>query len=261
MSGPQCCENPPTLNPNCGSGHLERIAGLNAYVTGLPESKFTVVLVSDIFGITPPSLRSPLVSFLVFFHYFGGFEAPNLRNLADKVAASGFYVVVPDYFKGDPYNPENAERPIAIWLKDHGHDKGFEETKLIVEALKGKGLSPIGAAGFCWGAKVVVELSKLGVIEAAVMLHPSFVTVEDIKAVTVPICVLGAEIDQMSPPVLLKKFEEALATKPEVDAFVKIFPKVSHGWTVRYDVGNAEAVKCAEEAHLDMTEWFVKYLK
>lgn len=43
------------------------------------------------------------------------------RKLADKVAAAGFYVVVPDYFKGDPYNPEDAERPIAVWIKDHGH--------------------------------------------------------------------------------------------------------------------------------------------
>ncbi|XP_031389454.1 endo-1,3;1,4-beta-D-glucanase-like isoform X2 [Punica granatum] len=239
MSGPQCCENPPTLNPSCGSGRLEKIAGLNAYVTGLPESKLTVLLVPDVFG----------------------YEAPNLRKLADKVAAAGFYVVVPDYFYGDPYNPENAERPIAVWLKDHGHHKGFEDTKPIIEALKSQGLSPIGAAGFCWGAKVVVELAKCGLIQAAVLLHPSFVTLDDIKEVKVPISVLGAEIDRMSPPELLKQFEEALAAKPEVDSFVKIFPKVSHGWTVRYNAGDAEAVKCAEEAHLDMTEWFVKYLK
>lgn len=43
------------------------------------------------------------------------------RKLADKVAAAGYCVVVPDYFNGDPYNPEDAERPIAVWLKDHGH--------------------------------------------------------------------------------------------------------------------------------------------
>ena len=43
-----------------------------------------------------------------------------LRALADKVAASGFYVVVPDYFYGDPFDASNQERPISLWLKDHG---------------------------------------------------------------------------------------------------------------------------------------------
>ena len=43
-----------------------------------------------------------------------------LRNIADKVAAAGYYVVVPDFFYGDPYNPENASRPLSVWLKDHG---------------------------------------------------------------------------------------------------------------------------------------------
>lgn len=33
----------------------------------------------------------------------------------------------------------------------------------------------------CSSAKVVVELSKEELIQAAVLLHPSFVTVDDIK--------------------------------------------------------------------------------
>ncbi|XP_030536071.1 endo-1,3;1,4-beta-D-glucanase-like [Rhodamnia argentea] len=239
MSGPQCCENPPTLNPSGGAGHVEQLGGLNAYVVGSPDSKVATLLVSDIFG----------------------YEAPNLRKLADKVAAAGFYVVVPDYFKGDPYAPENPERPIGVWIKDHGADKGFEETKPVIQALKSKGISKIGAAGFCWGAKVVVELAKCELIQAAVLLHPSFVTLDDIKGVKVPIAVLGAEMDHMSPPELLKQFEEVLAAKSEVDGFVKIFPKVSHGWTVRYKVEDDAAVKSAEEAHLGMIHWLVKFVK
>lgn len=47
----------------------------------------------------------------------------------------------------------------------------------------------------------------------------------------------------------------------QVDAFVKIFPKVSHGWTVRYNIEDTEAVRCADEAHQNLLEWFVKYVK
>ena len=39
---------------------------------------------------------------------------------------------------------------------------------------------------------------------------------EFISGVKVPIAVLGAENDHLSPPTLLKQFEEALAAKPEV---------------------------------------------
>ena len=48
-----------------------------------------------------------------------------LRKLADKVAAAGYYVVVPDFLDGEPYNPENPNRPLPVWLKDHGTVSSF----------------------------------------------------------------------------------------------------------------------------------------
>ncbi|KAL5995853.1 hypothetical protein ACLOJK_025925 [Asimina triloba] len=108
-------------------------------------------------------------------------------------------------------------------------DKGTEEAKAVVAALKSKGISAIGAAGFCWGE------------------------------VKVHIAILGAEFDNLSPPELVKQFEEVLSAKSEVNYFVKIFPGVSHGWTVRYS--DETAAKKAEEAHQDMLGWFTKYCK
>ncbi|CAF1864306.1 unnamed protein product [Brassica oleracea] len=52
-------------------------------------------------------------------------------------------------------------------------------------------------------------------VQAAILLHPSFITVNNIKGGKVPIAILGAEIDRLSPPALLKQFEEILASKPE----------------------------------------------
>nr|XP_018625856.1 endo-1,3;1,4-beta-D-glucanase-like isoform X1 [Nicotiana tomentosiformis] len=161
MAGAQCCENPPTLSSSSGVGSVLEIGGFKAYVSGPSSSKLAILLASDVYG----------------------YEAPNLRKLADKVAAAGYYVVVPDFLYGDPYNPENTEKPLSIWVQSHGTDKGFEDAKKVVAALKDKGISAIGAAGFCWGAKVVTDLAKSDYIQAAVQLHPSLVKVDDIKGI------------------------------------------------------------------------------
>lgn len=46
----------------------------------------------------------------------------------------------------------------------------------------------------------------------------------------------------------------------QVDCFLKIFPGVSHGWTVKYPSDDEEAVKSAAEAHQDMLDWFAKFI-
>ena len=52
MSGPQCCENPPTLGSSTGeNGRIEEIGGLKSYTTGSLDSKLAVVLIADVFGI------------------------------------------------------------------------------------------------------------------------------------------------------------------------------------------------------------------
>ncbi|KAF6984623.1 hypothetical protein CFC21_002598 [Triticum aestivum] len=240
MARPQCCANPPTLNPAGGEGRVvdDGFGGIAAYVAGSTESKAAVILISDIFG----------------------FEAPNLRKIADKVASSGYLVVVPDFLHGEPYSHENADRPFPAWIKDHAPEKEFEEAKRIIATLKEQGASSIGAAGYCWGAKLVTELAKANEIQAAAMSHPSFVSVDDIKETKCPIAILGAETDFMSPPELVKQFEQILSDSG-IPHFVKIYPGVSHGWTVRYNSDDASAVKWAEQATVDMTSWFNENLK
>ncbi|PON81444.1 Dienelactone hydrolase [Trema orientale] len=210
MAGAQCCSNPPTLDPNSGAGSVEQLGGLNTYISGSPNSKFAVLFVSDIFG----------------------YEAPNIRLVADKVAAAGFYVAVPDFFYSDPFVYDDINRPLQVWIKDHGTEKGIEDAKSVIEALKSKGFAALGAAGFCWGE------------------------------VNVPIEILGAELDDFTPPAIVKQFQEILAARVhEVDSYVEIFPNVAHGWTLRYNVDDEAAANSASKAHKKMLEWFSKYLK
>ncbi|CAM0955628.1 unnamed protein product [Alopecurus aequalis] len=240
MTTPQCCANPPALNPAGGEGKVvDSFGGLATYVAGAADSKAAVILISDVFG----------------------FEAPNLRKIADKVASSGYFVVVPDFLHGDPYAPENADRPIQVWIKEHPQAKSFEEAKPIIAALKEQGVLTVGAAGYCWGGKNHFQKLVSREIHAAVMLHPCPITVDDIKEVKCPIAILGAEVDHVSPPELVKQFEQVLSSNSGIGHLVKIFPGVAHGWTVRYKDDDAATVKSAEEALADMTNWFNKYLK
>ncbi|KAJ9182034.1 hypothetical protein P3X46_006069 [Hevea brasiliensis] len=239
MSSSQCLENPPTLNPNYGVGTVKELGGLKTYVTGPPDSKLSILLANDAFG----------------------FEAPNLRKLADKVAAAGFLVVVPDFLYGDPAEPSNPQFDLDTWMKNHDTVKGCEDAKKVIAALKSRGISAIGAAGFCWGGMVVVKLASCDDIQAAVILHPGPITVDEIKAVNVPTAILGAEFDSIYSAEKLKQLGEILATKDEIQSYVKIFPGVAHGWTMKYNDEDDSAVKIAEEAHLDMLNWFTKHVK
>ncbi|KAG8370173.1 hypothetical protein BUALT_Bualt14G0089700 [Buddleja alternifolia] len=236
MLGPHCTENPPTLSSTYGSGSVEEIGGLKSYVTGNQHSKLAILMIADAFG----------------------YEVQNLRKLADKIADSGFLVVVPDFYYGDQYTPEKFGE---IWVKAHSPDKGCEDAKTVIAALKAKGVSKVGVAGFCWGGMVAVRLAKFDCIDAAILLHPGWITVEQINEVKTPLAILGAENDDFCTPDLLKHLGDTLSAKAEVDCFVKIFPGVGHGWTKRYNDDDESAVQSAQESHLDILNWFNKHIK
>ncbi|RDX63660.1 hypothetical protein CR513_57883, partial [Mucuna pruriens] len=184
MVGTECFSTPTVMNSTCGAGNVTNIAGLNSYVTGSPLSALVILFMSD---------------------------------LADKVAAKGGYrVVCPDVFNGDPFDRNNTTRPVAVWLKDHAPEKGFETVKPVIEALKKEGATAIGAAGFCWGARTVTDLGKAKSIQVSVLLHPTYVKVDDVRGVKVPIALLVGQNDSVTPPKLMEQFKQVLDAKPEM---------------------------------------------
>ncbi|KAK2658685.1 hypothetical protein Ddye_005218 [Dipteronia dyeriana] len=112
-----------------------------------------------------------------------GYEVPKFRNIADKVAPARFLAVVPDFNFGDPANSTDPHFDRDAWLKNHTTDKGYEDAKPVIAALRSKGKVAV---------KLVVGSDD---IQAATLLHPSRVTEDDINKVKVPIAILSAELD------------------------------------------------------------------
>jgi dienelactone hydrolase len=221
---------PPATYDSCGKE--TSLAGLDVYETGSSSASAAVILASDVFG----------------------WRAPLLRKVADKVAKKGYYVVVPDYFRGDPLVNLSD---ITTWLPKHPVAAEVESSNKIVLSVKAKGISSVGFAGFCWGGKLAALVGKqIGVTKAIVQTHPAFVTASDYEQVLVPIMVLAAPSDGV------QNFTSILnARKKQVPSYVKIFSGVEHGFALRYDLNNATAVAKANKAHRLMIKWFNKYVK
>ncbi|KAL3680724.1 hypothetical protein R1sor_023680 [Riccia sorocarpa] len=244
MASEACCKPAPAAE-HFDEGTTIKFGGLDAYVNpGLATAIRTsaVILISDVFG----------------------YDKPLIRELADKTAARGFFVVVPDLFHGDPFVPTDPQNPagsISAWMPKHDATD-LIGLKAVIKQLREQGVKKIGVAGFCWGAKPAMGLAVEDepLIDSAVFCHPSLLTDDEVRSIKVPAQFLLSEIDRQVPPERAAAFKEILASKPEVESFLKIFPGMEHGWAVRYDVNVPEQVKAAHEAHDDMLGWYKKHL-
>ena len=91
MSGPQCCSNPPTLNPNAGAGHVEQLGGLSTYVSGSPNSKLAILLITDVFGTHLPT------------HFFHTSLLWLLYFSLQTVISSGCWLLGSEIFENNSY--------------------------------------------------------------------------------------------------------------------------------------------------------------
>lgn len=69
------------------------------------------------------------------------------------------------------------------------------------------------------------------------MLLKFYIYILNFPGVKVPISILGAEIDKMSPPELLNQFEDVLAAKPEVERNMHFFPHGTSNVMLNWFVG------------------------
>ena len=206
--------------------------GLNTYVTG-EKGERVIVLITDIYGN----------------------KYNNVLLIADEFAKAGYYVLIPDILKGEDCVPSVTDIP--EWLGRHGPEITTPIVDGFLKSLTESGsYSFVGVVGYCFGAKYAIQqLAEGKYATAGAVAHPSFVTIDEVAAITKPIIISASEIDSIFTVELRHETEKKLS---EIGARYQIdlFSKVSHGFTVRGDLSDPVVKYSQDKALLDQITWF-----
>lgn len=244
-------------------GSYKTIGGIESYVVGdeANANKRVLWFFTDIFG-----------------HKF-----LNSQVLADQFAELGdFYVVIPDLFSGDAIDEavlaskstEDRRASFMEWAVNHT----TEHVENIIEPLITAYQEIFGrpqfsaAVGYCFGAKYalrlqgfsrIVQNNKDITINSVALFHPSFLDIDEFKAIKPRSNLLLAASDDDSAytyefRVLTEKTLKTLGEDKEVQLKYKtiLLHGVGHGFAVRGDISNPWIKQAKEGAFRDALEWF-----
>ena len=136
----------------------------------------------------------------------------------------------------------------------------------------------IYAVGYCFGARYVLllgsDLDKEAAagqrspeataeegmvrqgpqIKAGAMAHGTQIGKDDIAGVTVPICIVAVENDQLFPDEIREEGKKALEGKG-LEHELKVYPGVPHGFAVYGDYDDGKIKEAQGEAFSQMLAW------
>ncbi|KAH7148449.1 dienelactone hydrolase [Dactylonectria macrodidyma] len=189
----------------------------------------------------------------------------NSMLMADVFALEGYTCLVLDLFNGDPAPLNMDGFDIMSWLAkgssgDNPHTKEFIDPIILsgIKFLRDSGVTRIGAAGYCFGAKYVVRHYKDG-IECGFIAHPSFVEAEELAAITGPLSIAAAETDDIFPTEKRHESEKILIGTKQ-DYQINLFSGVEHGFSVRGDPNVKVQRFAKEQAFRQAVAWFDNHL-
>ncbi|XP_038681158.1 carboxymethylenebutenolidase homolog isoform X2 [Tripterygium wilfordii] len=186
-----------------------------------------------------------------------GFEDSATRDFAYRVACNGYNVLVPDLFRGDPWNKDQTKTTFEEWKArqdPHRVAKDIEaSTKWMVDEFIAAGISKkLGIIGFCYGGARLIEVLArdggvcfgVGVSFYGARMDPSLAS-----SIQVPVLLVSGDDDSFCPVDVLKDIEKRIGRGSKA----VIYNGRGHGFAHR--PGSPEEDRDAEEAFMIMRNW------
>ncbi|KAL1857372.1 hypothetical protein Plec18170_003496 [Paecilomyces lecythidis] len=240
-----CCTRTPVGTSQ--SVPVSKIADLDVYVAGNTSAKRGVILVYDIFGLYPQTLKG----------------ADRLSEHLDAVT------LVPEFLRGAQADPswfpmDNQEKKEAFgkFFTDHASlEKNTEKLLEVVAEAKTKypSVEKWAVVGLCWGGKLAALVSGENTpFAASGQAHPSFLAPDDVKNMTIPHIVLASGEESKEE---IAAYKEALEAKKDIPSEVDLYDTQVHGWMgARADFNDEENKKEFERGYKQVADFFGKFL-
>ncbi|KAK4741042.1 hypothetical protein SAY87_024630 [Trapa incisa] len=185
-----------------------------------------------------------------------GFEDSFTRDFAYRVACSGYNVLVPDLFRGDPWREDRPNSDFNRWISSHYPERMQNDITTsrdwMVDELSSAGISKkLGIIGFCLGGGRVVEALAqdqgahfgVGVSFYGTKIDPSLG-----PSINVPLLSISGDEDPLCQVSHLEDLHKGMK-----DSEMVIFEGRGHGFAHRPQ--SPEEDRDAEQAFLFMRNW------
>ncbi|MGI4808504.1 MAG: dienelactone hydrolase family protein [Janthinobacterium lividum] len=189
----------------------------------------------------------------VIFYMDGLAIRPALLDMAERLASSGYLVLLPDlFYRVGPYallDPKavfasgDVRKAIGHLLGSTDNRRASADTAAFLAYLDGRSDvagDKVGATGYCMGG--AIALTAAGTypdrIAAAASFHGGNLATDDAlsphhlaPAMTARIYVAGADQDKFYPPEMAERLQTAL-TSAGVNHHCEVYAGALHGWTM-----------------------------
>lgn len=212
-------------------------------------------------SLVTPAGAMPTCGVIVYMDAFG--LRPALEEIAERIAADGYAVLVPDtLYRGGRFGPFDAKTA----FKDEATGKTIRaamaattqamtqaDTAAFIEALTSRGVTgPIGTTGYCMGGARAINAAAAHPdrIVAAASFHGGNLANEapdspqkNAAKIKARVYVACAGVDGSFPPEQSAKLAEAFRVA-EIDHAIENCVGMGHGWCVPdHSVFNQEGAK------------------
>ncbi|KAG4111780.1 hypothetical protein ERO13_D13G122800v2 [Gossypium hirsutum] len=186
-----------------------------------------------------------------------GFQDSATRDFAYQVACHGYNVLVPDLFRGDPWEKGRPKPMFEQWLASQDPQRVANDiatsTKWMVDEFRAAGISKkLGIIGFCFGGGRVIDVlaaDQGACFSTAVSFYGTRMDLAAASKIKVPVLFISGDDDLLCPIGVLSKFEKIIGNGSRV----VIFKGRGHAFAHR--PGSTEEDADAEQAFTLMRNW------